>query len=116
MNRTATPQEIVGSQLIAYNARDLQAYCALFADHAVIRLLNGRDIARGVEAIRAYYRVRFSEPNLHCTVLSRLALGDHVIDHEQVVGVTEQLLEVIAIYEVREGLIQAVDFIWPRTG
>ena len=116
MNRTATPREIVDRQLIAYNARDLQAYCALFADEAVIRLLNGKELARGLEAIRAYYRIRFSEPKLHCVVISRTQLGDYVIDHEQVVGVTEPTLQVIAIYEVREGLIQAVDFIWPRTG
>lgn len=113
MNRTATPREIVAEQLIAYNARDLEAYCALFAADATMRLLNGKEIARGMEALRAYYRVRFSNPNLHCTVIARTALGDHVIDHEQVVGIAEQTLEVIAIYEVRGALIRSVNFIWP---
>lgn len=108
-----TPQQIVDAQLVAYNAHDVNAYCALFADDAVIQRFNGRQLACGIEAIRAYYRHRFSNPNLHAIVVARSALGDYVIDHEQVVGVTEQTLEVIAIYEVREGLIRSVSFIWP---
>lgn len=113
MNRMATPREIVDEQLVAYNARDLDAYCALFADDAVMRVLNGRELARGSEAIRGYYRTRFGNPNLHCTVVARTALGDYVLDHEQVVGVTEGTLEVVAIYEVRDALIRSVNFIWP---
>jgi hypothetical protein len=112
MTRMSTPREIVDRQLIAYNVRNLDSYCALFADDAVIRLLNGREIAGGREAIRAHYRNRFSNPSLHCTVLARTALGDYVIDHEQVVGVAEGTLEVIAIYEVRDALIRSVNFIW----
>lgn len=115
MNRTATPREIVDQQLVAYNARDLDAYCALFAADAVLQVLNDRELARGSDAIRSYYRTRFGNPKLHCTVVARTTLGDYVIDHEQVVGITEGTLEVVAIYQVRDGLIRSVNFIWPRS-
>ena len=114
MSQAVLPPEIVDRQLVAYNARDLEAYCALFADDAVLRLLNGRELARGIEAIRAYYHHRFAAPSLHCTVIARSKLGDYVVDHEQVVGVTPGTLEVIAIYEVRDALIRSVNFIWPQ--
>lgn len=114
MAQHASPREIVDLQLAAYNQRDVDAYCALFAQDAVIYLLNhDQEIARGIDAIRQYYTVRFTNPKLHCVVLSRMLLQDFVIDHESVVGVGEGTLEVIAIYEVRDSKIQTLRIVWP---
>lgn len=111
---TARPREIVDRQLRAYNARDIEAYCALFASHAVISRLNdGAEIARGQGAIRTYYTERFKEPSLHCQIKARIELDHFVIDHEQVAGISGGLLEVIAIYEVRDALIQSLRIVWP---
>lgn len=111
---TTHPREIVDRQLRAYNARDLEAYCALFACDAVISRLNdGEEIARGMDAIRAYYTARFKGPGLHCRIKARIELEPFVIDHEQVTGITGGLLEVVAIYEVRDALIQSLRIIWP---
>jgi hypothetical protein len=108
------PRDIVDRQLRAYNARDIHAYCSLFAPDAVISNLNDqKEIARGLDAIFATYANRFSScPNLHCKIKSRIEMGAFVIDHEQVTGLVEdRLVEVIAIYEVRDSLIQTVRFI-----
>lgn len=115
MSQSATPREIVDRQLHAYNARDVEAYCALFAPDAVLFKLNtGQELARGIDGIRAYYTTRFANPRLHCEIARRIELGDFVIDHEIVTGVTESgVLEVVAIYEVRDSLIQTVRLIWP---
>lgn len=114
MNPSASPREIVDRQLLAYNSRDIDAYCALFASNAVISKLNvHQDLAQGIDAIRKYYTTRFSNPKLHCEVKARIELGDFVIDHEQVIGVADGSLEVIAIYEVRDSLIQTLRIVWP---
>lgn len=114
MNQHASPSEIVDLQLIAYNAHDIDAYCKLFAETAILFRLDGdREVARGVDAIRAFYSVRFQNTKLHCKIIQRMELGNFVIDREHVVGVVDGLLEVVAIYEVRDSLIQTVRFIWP---
>ena len=115
MNMAASPGDIVDRQLAAYNARDIDAYCSLFAPDAVICTINtGQELARGIEAIRAYYVERFRSSHLVCHIKTRVALAEFVVDHEQVRGVGAGVLEVIAIYEVRDSLIQAVRFLWPR--
>jgi len=110
----SSPHEIVDRQLAAYNARDIEAYCALFAPEAVLSRVNdGVTMARGIDAIRAHYTARFASPTLHCRILARMESGRFVIDHEQVAGIMDSLLEVIAIYEVRDLLIHSVRIISP---
>jgi hypothetical protein len=103
---TPTAREIADRQLVAYNARDLDAFCALFHPDAVIEnLTSGVETARGMAAIRALYAKRFSSPDLHCVVHQTMDLGPFAIDHETVQGVPEGAFDAIAIYEVRDGLI-----------
>jgi hypothetical protein len=114
MHEHLAARELVDRQLRAYNARDIDSYCALFAQEAVIsRLDTGEELARGIDEIRAYYTGRFLNPQLACRIKVRTELGDFVVDHEQVTGIDPGLLEVIAIYEVRNSLIRTVRFIWP---
>jgi hypothetical protein len=115
MNQNASPRDIVDRQMRAYNARDIDAYCALYASDAVISTLNdGTEYARGIDAIRRYYTTRFSNsPSLHYDIKTRIELGNFVIDHERVTGIGEGTLEVIAIYEVRDSLIRSLRAIRP---
>jgi hypothetical protein len=115
VNQNASPREIVNHQLIAYNARDIDAYCALYASDAVISTLNdGKVHARGLNAIRAYYANRFSNsPHLHCQIKFRFELGHFVVAYELVTGIEEGVFELIAIFEVRDSLIQTLRFIRP---
>src|SRR5687767_872285 len=104
-----TPSEIVDRQWRAYNSRDIDTYCALFAaDAQIVRLNDGQVIARGIESIRAHYVARFRSPNLHCRIESRMQLGSFVVDRERVEGITDAVLEVIAIYDVRDGFIRSL--------
>jgi hypothetical protein len=113
MNQVASPREIVDRQLRAYNARDIDAYCDLYASDATIATLNcGTEHARGSDAIRAYYTDRFNNsPDLHCDVTCRIELGKYVVDRERVTGIGNGELEVIAIYEVTDSQIQSLRFI-----
>jgi hypothetical protein len=113
MRENASPREIVDRQMAAYNARDIDAYCALYAPDAVISDVNdGKVRSRGMEEIRRNYTTRFNNsPNLHYDIKARMELGAYVIDHELVTGIGDEPLEVIAIYEVRDSLIQTVRFV-----
>ncbi|HSW82906.1 MAG TPA: hypothetical protein VLH12_05490, partial [Usitatibacter sp.] len=52
-------------------------------------------------------------PNLHAEILSRIVMGNKVIDHERVSGIGEKPLEAVAVYEVADGLIKTVWFFYP---
>jgi hypothetical protein len=113
--RDCSPEHIVDAQLRAYNARDTDSYCALFARDALISDANtGEVMLEGIDDVYAHYHRRFTTaPDLHCTVLGRLVAGSLVIDHERVRGLGPAPVEVVAVYEVRTGLIHSLRFLTP---
>jgi hypothetical protein len=113
MSHFLTPREIVNRQLIAYNAHDIDDYCALFAEDATVSMLaTGETICDGLGGIRDFYAKRFTDnPRLHCMVHQHMDGADFAIDRETVSGLPSGDLHIIAIYEVREGLIHSLKFI-----
>ena len=109
-----TPVDVVQRQLDAYNSRDLDAFCATFADDAAIFELGATTPSfAGKAAIRQRYRDLFADsPTLNSKIASRTTLGRVVIDHEQITGRngSRDVYEVIAIYEVQDDLIRRVTF------
>jgi uncharacterized protein (TIGR02246 family) len=104
--------DLVQAQLEAYNAQDLDAYCAFFAEDVVVADLNGAVTTRGLEAYRAKYDGVFKQfPQNKVELLNRMAVGSTVIDHEKVVrSPGGETFEVIAIYTLADGKIARVDF------
>jgi len=105
---SATPPEIVQRQLDAYNARDLPALLACYADSA--RLYEHPDtlMAAGTAQLQERFAARFREPNLHARLLHRIVQGRFVIDHEQVTRTFPEgpgTQEFTLIYEVVAGRI-----------
>ena len=112
-----TPREIANRQLDLYNARDLEGFCALFAENAVLTdLPSGTVLASGAAAIRAMYRDRFSNPKLHCRVHSHNDIASMAIDRETVEGLPGGPVDILAIYQVENDLIQSVWFIRETAG
>ena len=104
--------DVVQAQLEAYNAQDIDAFCATYAPDCVIADLNGAVTQHGREEIRARYAAMFAQyPQNRARIVSRMALGGVVIDHEEVRRNADLRLEAIAIYTVRNGLIARVDFV-----
>ena len=64
------------------------------------------------EALRARYAKAFAAfPENKARLVSRMAVGNTVIDHEDVSrGPGKEQFEIIAIYTVKDGLIARVDF------
>jgi len=106
-------ERLAQAQLDAYNSGDINAFAACYADDVEVHLLGGELLYRGVGRLREQYGPYFAaNPNLHAKLLSRTVQGDFAIDHEHVTGFAKGgELFAVAIYEVREDLIQKVWFI-----
>lgn len=99
-------------QLVAYNARDADAFAACFAEDVVTEDAFGLRLVTGRADLRDGYAKMFAKyPALHCEVLSRIRVADFVLHEESVSGRDESREHVVAIYRVRAGLIDHVRFI-----
>ncbi|PZO55503.1 MAG: NTF2 enzyme family protein [Alphaproteobacteria bacterium] len=105
--------DLVQRQLEAYNAQNLDAFCATYADDCVIADLNGAVSQSGKDAIRARYAKTFSDyPKNRAWSINRMALGDVVIDHEKGERSPDgPFFEALVAYTVKDGLIARVDFV-----
>jgi hypothetical protein len=104
----ASPAAVVQRQLDAYNAKDLDALLAVYADDAELFEHPSTLLAKGSAALRERFALRFGEPNLHATLLNRIVTGPIVIDHERIARTFPEgpgTLELTMIYEVTTGRI-----------
>lgn len=112
-----SPVEVAQAQLDAYNARDLESFCAQFAEDAqVFELGASSPSTDGLPAIRERYRQLFDHsPALHSAVISRIHLGRAVVDLERISGRmgSREPFDILAIYEIEGGLIRRVHFARP---
>lgn len=102
------PETVVQRQLDAYNARDLDALLAIYADDVEVYEFPSVLVASGCAALRERFQARFQEPNLHATLRNRMVIGNRVVDFEEVRRTFPEgpgTLQLIMIYEVREGRI-----------
>lgn len=109
-----TPESIVQRQLDAYNARDVEALMATYADDVQQFEYPDTLLCNGAAALRERMTARLSDPRLHARLINRITMGQTVIDHEEVTrtfpdGVGK--IELVAIYEVRDGKISTAHFI-----
>ena len=102
------PADVVQAQLDAYNAHDVAALVAIYADD--VRQFQHPDVllAEGSAQMAARFTARFAASRPQARLLNRIACGKLVIDHEIVTsvtdtGTTEQ--ELVATYEVVDGRI-----------
>jgi putative hydrolase of HD superfamily len=108
-----SPLAVVQAQLDAFNARDIDALMRTYAPDAQQFALHGARLASGHDEIRPRYVARFTEPDLHARLLSRIVMGNIVTDLELITrNFPEGLgtLEMLCIYEVAEGRIRTASF------
>ncbi len=114
MNLSITPETVVQRQLDAYNARDVDAFMATYADDAQQFEYPATLLVNGAAQLRERIAARFREPNLRARLIRRIVMGASVIDHEEVTRTFPEgagRIELIANYEVREGKIANARFI-----
>ena len=108
MAEAESAEVTVQRQLDAFNARDLEALLATYADDAEVYEHPSTLIAAGKDALRQRYAARLAEPNLRADLRYRVVLGSKVIDHERVIRTFpegEGEIDLIMIYEVKAGRI-----------
>lgn len=98
----------VQKQLEAYNARDIEAFMAWWADDCQYFAFPSTLLASSAAEIRERHVERFKEPDLYGRLLTRIVVGNIVIDHETVTrnfpeGKGE--VDVACIYEIENGKI-----------
>ena len=109
-------EAVVQAQLEAYNARDLEAFLATYAEDAVLIDLPETVLARGTAQMRERYAKAFADTTLHAEIVKRIVVGNTVVDHERVRRRFPEgpgTLDAVAIYVVENGKIARV---WFRLG
>ncbi|WP_374467533.1 nuclear transport factor 2 family protein [Ferrovibrio sp.] len=100
---SSAAEAVVQKQLDAYNARDIETFMACWAEEARIYEFPNRLLADGAAEIRARHMVRFQEPDLFGHLVSRMSVGNRVIDREVVTRNFPEgkgRVDVIGIYEL----------------
>eukprot|EP01133_Synstelium_polycarpum_P026569 gene26569-31953_t len=103
-----SPTAVVQAQLDAYNAHDVPALLAIYADDAQQFQHPDTLLATGSAQIGPRFTARFAASRPQAQLLNRIACGALVIDHEIVHGVTDDGVsaqELVATYEVAQGRI-----------
>ena len=73
--------QLAEQQLAAYNAHDLDAFCACY--HPEVRVFFGEEPdIEGIEEFRERYADKFDRGGFGATVPRRLSLGAHCVDEE----------------------------------
>ncbi len=108
-------EEIVQSNLDAYNLRDIDAFMASVAtDIELFSLGEAQPSLSGHQAMRDFYQTLFeNSPTLNSTIIKRIVIGNKVIDHESISGRngSESLTELVLVYEVEKDKITRITVI-----
>ncbi len=107
------PEDIVQTQLEAYNAKNIEALLATYAPDAEHFVLHGALLAKGQEQLRTRFLQRFAEPDLHAKLLSRTVLGNFVVDREVVTRnfvSGRGSVELLCVYEIENSCIIRASF------
>lgn len=105
----------VAAQFEAYNAHDIDAFMACFADDFKgYRMPAETPSTQGKPVLRDFYiNNRFNNPVLRAELISRTVLGNKVFDHEFIHGLSPYPLESIAVFEINNDLISTAWFYFP---
>jgi imidazolonepropionase-like amidohydrolase len=107
-----TPEMLVQQQLNAYNAHDLDAFLAPYAEDVEIYSTSGKLLMKGKAKMREEYLFITKSPNLYCRLVNRIVSGNTVIDHEEIWNSKEpvNLFYGAAIYVIENNKIKKVLF------
>jgi hypothetical protein len=105
-----TPETLAQQQLNAYNAHDLDAFLAPYAEDVEVYTFPSKLEFKGKDAMRKSYEFVTKTPKLYCRLLNRIVQGNTVIDHEEVWGFGNRPFYGVAIYVIEKGKIAKVYF------
>lgn len=104
-------------QLAAYNAGDLDAFCACY--HAQVVVYDGEtEVVQGIEAFRSQYADMFAAGGFGASVDRRVVVGEHLVEREAYWRVDAETGdrrqgELLVRYSARQGRLAVVQFLKP---
>jgi hypothetical protein len=106
-------EDAVERQARAYNAHDVDAFVACYAETIVIEDAEGGVLMSGHADMREQYGRVFADfPDLKAEIVSRIRVGSYVVDEERVTGRPDGDLHAVAIYRLDgDGSIDRVRFV-----
>ena len=110
-----TATEVVQGQLDAYNNRDIDSFMSFWTEDALYFEHPDRLLANGAREIRERHLERFKDEALFGKLVSRVLLGDKVVDTEIVrrsFADGPGFIDVVATYLVAADKIKAAWFIF----
>ena len=105
-----TPAMLAQQQLNAYNAHDLEAFLAPYAEDVEIFMFPGKQALKGKADMRRQYQFVTKTPKLYCRLVNRIVEGNMVIDQEEVWGFGDKPVTAVAMYIIENGKISKVYF------
>lgn len=106
---------LVKAQLDAYNNRNIEEFLEPYSDSVRVYNYPNQFLYQGKKKMREGYAKFFENtPKLNCNVVSRMILGNKVIDREEVTGIGQNgddVLNAIAIYTIERDKISEVRFL-----
>ena len=106
-----TPEMLAQQQLNGYNAHDINAFLAPYAEDVEIYDLSGKLLMKGKTEMRKNYAGLLKMPGLYCRLLNRIVQDDTIIDHEEITANSLKKPKYgIAIYVTANGTITKVYF------
>jgi len=109
--------DIVDKQILAYNSQDIAAFAATYHEDVEIHHFPGGLQYKGKQELISRYGPKFARLKcLEASSIKRIVEGRFLVDHElaescsEQAGVVDRSIEVIAMYEVEDGLIKRVIF------
>ncbi len=109
-----TPEELADTQLKGYNEGDIDMFMEPYSDTVKVFNKDGKMMYQGADIMRQNYDGMFKRyPKLYCNLLNRIAVGNTVIEHEDVSlgDPNASNIKAIVMYKVSDGKIQEVHFL-----
>lgn len=103
-----TPEAVVQAHIDAYNAHNLPAMIAAYAEDAEIYEHPAKLLFKGREELSRRYTQRFLEPNTRVAIVKRIVLANFVVDHEHITRTFPEgtgTIDAIVTSEVKDGKI-----------
>lgn len=106
-------EALVQRQVNAYNARNIDAFLDTYSDDVELYNFPNQLISNGKDQMKKRYENFFTAtPNLYCEIVTRMLIGNKVIDQEKV-RAGKETLRAAAVYEIQNGKIKKVTFVRP---
>lgn len=108
-----SPESIVQRQVNAYNARNIDAFLDTYAEDVELYNFPNELMSKGKNEMRKRYGPMFAAtPNLYCEIVSRMVVGNKIIDQEKV-RTGNEIFRAAVVYEIQNRKIVKVTFVRP---